>query len=79
MTKKTTPTVEVGQVWDDNDPRSIGRQVEVISIDETHATVGVITERGGGARPSAPRLTRIRLNRFRPTRTGYRLTTESDR
>lgn len=55
---------KVGQVWADNDKRSAGRKVRIISIDATHATV--IDMRG-------KRDTRIRLDRFRPTSNGYRL------
>ena len=59
------PTVRPGQIWADNDKRSAGRQVAVLAIDETHA---VVRPAGG------PGLqTRIRLDRFRPTSTGYRL------
>lgn len=59
------PSVKVGQVWADNDWRSKGRMVRVLAVDETHATV---QDRLGMGRK-----TRIRLDRFRPTSTGYRL------
>ncbi len=58
--------VKPGQVWADNDRRSQGRpNIVVIAVDKTHATVQAP---GGSGRKS-----RIRLNRFRPTSTGYRL------
>jgi hypothetical protein len=63
----TTTPVEPGQVWADNDKRGYGRQVTVQSIDETHATV-----------TDGKRTSRIRLNRFRPTSTGYRLVLNAD-
>lgn len=76
------PTVRVGQVWQDNDKRSYGRKLRVVEIDKTHATVELVTQRGrawSGLAPGEPprvqsgRRTRIRLDRFRPTSTGYRL------
>ena len=60
----TRHTVRPGQIWADNDKRSAGRQVEIVRIDTTHAVV-----LAAGTR----RETRIRLDRFRPTSTGYRL------
>jgi hypothetical protein len=63
----TNPTVEPGQVWADNDPRGYGRQVTIQSLDATHATA-----------TDGKRTTRIRLDRFRPTSTGYRLVRNSD-
>jgi len=74
--------VKPRQVWADNDVRSRGRTVEVVSVDATHATVKVLT-----ARTAAPpqereravgRQTRIRLNRFRPNNTGYVLVADAD-
>ena len=56
--------VEVGQVWEDNDPRSAGRRLRVLAVDATHAIVQSPTGLG--------RKTRIRLDRFRATSTGYR-------
>lgn len=69
--------VEPGQVWADMDPRSRGRLVQVMDVSETHATVEVVRAGPGligrcrGQRTQ--RRTRIRLDRFRPNRTGYRL------
>jgi hypothetical protein len=53
--------VRRGQVWVDQDPRSDGRQVIVMSVGDTHAVVKNVAK------------TRVRLTRFRPTSTGYRL------
>ena len=53
--------VEVGQIWADN-------------VGETHAVVKVLTAVDSPAYgPPNGRRTRIRLDRFRPTSTGYRL------
>jgi len=75
----TTPIpVAPGQVWVDNDPRVHlhGRRfVEVISVDRTHATVrGYRTHiaPGGKIRKVYSKTTRIRLDRFKPTSTGYK-------
>lgn len=65
---------KVGQVWADNDWRSKGREVLIVAIDETHATVEVTAAQPLSGRPTTiGRQTRIRLNRFKPTSTGYRL------
>lgn len=65
-----TPTVCVGQVWEDCDKRSAGRRIIVIKVGDTHAIVEPYPPVAQGARP--PRRTRIRLTRFRPTSNGYR-------
>ncbi|GGK61681.1 hypothetical protein Sme01_03500 [Sphaerisporangium melleum] len=67
-------SVRVGQVWGDNDPRSTGRKVRVVEVDDTHATVEAYIHPGARHLHSKPpRRSRIRLDRFRPTATGYRL------
>ncbi|MGW4467489.1 DUF6354 family protein [Micromonospora sp. NPDC004704] len=66
------PAVAVGQVWADNDRRSAGRKVRIIHVTESHAVVGPADPKARG------RATRIRLDRFRPTTTGYRLLTNAD-
>ncbi len=71
-------SVAVGQVWMDNDPRvhlNGRRFVEVISVDATHATVrGFRTHVAANrkTRKVYSKTTRIRLDRFKPTSTGYR-------
>lgn len=63
--------VRVGQVWADNDKRSAGRHVKIVSIDrDGKATVCRCTAAGGAL---DERTTRIRLDRFKPNNTGYRL------
>lgn len=54
--------VKVGQVWQDDDPRSSHAKLEILKIEGGSA----ICQRG-------PRKTRIRLDRFHPGPTGYRL------
>lgn len=57
--------VKIGQVWRDNDKRMDRRFLTVTDVGETHATVydGV-------------KVTKIRLDRFKPTSTGYVLETD---
>lgn len=68
------PDVRPGQVWADCDPRSTGRHVRVEAVDGSHATVVQCDPHGRVHDDRKPaRRTRIRVDRFRPTRTGYRL------
>lgn len=71
--------VERGQVWADNDPRSKGRTVRVLRVEETYAVVTVLTARDSAHDAERQRAVgaerRIRLARFTPTSTGYRLVT----
>ncbi|HEY3510507.1 MAG TPA: DUF6354 family protein [Kribbella sp.] len=62
--------VESGQLWIDNDLRNSRgtRYVMVTSVGDTHAVCESWYEHGGGH----SRTVRIRLDRFRPTSTGYR-------
>jgi len=83
------PVVRPGQVWADNDPRSEGRRIEVVRLG-THrhrywssGEMGYVEEvvpvalcRRVGAKKGG-RLTRIRIDRFRPTTTGYRLVADT--
>jgi hypothetical protein len=79
-----TPDVRIGQVWADNDKRSAGRTLRIDHIgDEDHdgyavppyASCTVLTNKPG-------RRTRhqvaIRLSRFKPNATGYRLLSEPE-
>lgn len=68
------PDVRPGQVWMDNDPRVPTRYLRVLSVTSAHAEV-VQTDRHGVV-VGKERKTRIRLDRFRPTSTGYRLVTD---
>ncbi|MCI4659659.1 hypothetical protein [Cryobacterium zhongshanensis] len=55
-------TVKVGQVWADNDKRSVGRTITITTVGESRAEFfdGIHHRRA-------------LLTRFRPTSTGYRL------
>lgn len=60
-------SVQIGQVWEDNDPRRQGdtpRQVRIEAIDGKHALVKNLSTR---------RTTRVLLKRFRPVNSGYKL------
>lgn len=56
--------VEVGQVFEDTDPRSANRTVEVMGLDTTHAQVRLNTVARNVGRSSIGRRTRIRLDRL---------------
>jgi hypothetical protein len=78
--------VKPGQVWQDCDKRAYGRTVRVVDVDATHATVELVAQRGRPARghedaqrAEPGRRTRIRLDRFKPTSTGYRLVQDTER
>ncbi|KIA63029.1 DUF6354 family protein [Nocardia vulneris] len=67
--------IRVGQTWADNDPRSAGRTLRVLSFTddvEPRAVCSVETE-PGGERAKRWRTVRIKLDRLHPTSTGYRL------
>lgn len=78
-TRPDTPDIRAGQVWQDCDPRAHNRQIRIVTIDSDHAVAELITPRqvttlAGQAITARPgRRTRIRLDRFQPTKTGYRL------
>jgi hypothetical protein len=55
--------VKVGQVWDSNDYRHPERSVAVLWVGKTHAV----------CKSSRNTVTTIRLDRFYPTSTGYKL------
>lgn len=60
-------SVEVGQVYEDADPRSAGRTVEVMRVDSEYAFVRLNTVARNVARRSIGRKTRIRLDRLTDT------------
>jgi hypothetical protein len=75
-------TVKIGQVWQDNDPRLVARYgkfgdhirlLEVTEIEHNYAFARVTID---GV--IQPRKTKIRLDRFKPTSTGYRLIKDVD-
>lgn len=70
--------VKPGQVWADNDKRQVGRTVQVESLEHTdgksYANVKVLTDRDTGLSVTAVgRSFRVRLDRFYPNSTGFRL------
>ncbi len=81
------PDVKVGQVWADNDPRSEGRTLQVVGIEEGRAVCVVLTNDNdtqavldGKAyslvltgRDRRGTITRINRRRFVETRRGYKL------
>jgi hypothetical protein len=69
---RETPAPAVGQIWQDNDPRSYSREIRIVAMDDTHATVELHQPRLPVSSAKPGRRTRIRLDRFRPTSTGYR-------
>lgn len=62
MSNNNPHGVKVGQTWQDNDKRGPRRYGRIVSVDDTHARVdwGV-------------NITRVKLTRFKPNSTGYRL------
>lgn len=73
-----TPAPAVGQVWQDADPRAAGRRVRIVAIDGDRAVCALVVPRAGDVLAAKPgRRTRIRLDRFRPTRTGYQFVGEA--
>lgn len=72
MPETETPTVRARQIWEDADSRGHGRKVRIIATTETHALVEVVAGRWGNS-STVGRRSRIRLDRFKPTSTGYRL------
>ena len=73
------PDVRPGQIWADDDYRMRGRKVKVLEMTtvggEPAARVQVIANAKGAVLPvdGKPRITTIRVRRFRPGSTGYRL------
>ena len=71
----TEQTVRVGQVWQDCDQRNAqDRYVRVTAIEDEHGRA--VCEAWYDVLDSRRRTVRIRLDRFRPTSTGYRLISE---
>jgi thioredoxin reductase len=67
------PEVKVGQVWADNDPRSAGRTIKVISVGTNTVRCEVLTVATGSSTRRLGSTTMISRDRFRPTSNGYRL------
>jgi len=67
--------VKVNQVWADNDPRVPWRKIRVDKIVRGYAMVTVVEN--PTQTNSVGKRRKIRLDRFRPTSTGYRLVSEA--
>jgi hypothetical protein len=72
------PDVRPDQVWADNDPRSVGRTLRVDQIEDGKATCTVLTNRDAAdlndwGTDMRGRTVSIKVSRFKPTSTGYRL------
>lgn len=78
-------TVQPGQIWADNDKRAAGRQIRVDGVAGRYALCAVVRDRDNPQpligrynvrRPegwtAVGHTTSIRLDRFKPTSTGYR-------
>jgi len=64
--------LEVGQLWDDCDPRNAGRRVRVVEVGGSHAVV-IAVRSADAALSRIPRRGRVALWRFRPGSGGFRL------
>ena len=60
--------VRKGQLWADNDKRCRGRMLRIHDVGPTHAVAYAWDDNSVEGKT-----TRIRLDRFKPTSTGYRL------
>ncbi len=63
--------VQVGQIWEDNDPRETDRflRLDTVQLSLKQAEVTVVTEFGEELRANRP----IKLSRFHAGSTGYTL------
>jgi hypothetical protein len=69
-------SVQPGQVWKDNDKRMTSRHVFVLKVEDGYAICTKCNSEG--LTPDRTKyLTQIRLDRFRPTSTGYVLVRET--
>lgn len=68
ITNKYGDKIRPGQLWMDNDPRSTGRRLRVVEVDDRYAYCESPAGLGSKSRKS-----RILIDRLHPTSTGYRL------
>lgn len=75
----TAERVEVrpGQIWADNDPRSEGRTIRIEFVGSESAACRILANPTAAHADRRGKITRIRLDRFRPTSNGYRLLGDS--
>jgi hypothetical protein len=72
--------VKPGQIWADSDPRSAGRTLRVVRVEGGKAVCTVLTNSdatGWARRDMRGTTTRVSVSRMRPTRTGYRLISDT--
>ena len=75
--KRTTPALEPGQIWADNDPRSAGRTIGIDYVrisphGEWVADCTILTDAYNASSTRVGKHTTIAVRRFKPTSTGYR-------
>lgn len=76
MTETSSIAIVIGQVWEDDDPRSQGRRIEIIEVDAPggRARGRVLSVGRNVSESQVGRRTRwISFRRFRPGNRGYRL------
>jgi hypothetical protein len=72
--KDESPVVKVGQVWEDWDSRfRDSQQRRLISIERIDGAYAYCSGLSTGKK------TRVRVDRFRPTASGYRLVSEAEK
>lgn len=71
--------VQVGQMWADNDSRAKGRTIQIRKIEPPIAICKIVTNRDGWDKETwktksmVGREVKIKLRRFTPTASGYKL------
>lgn len=75
-------SIRPGQVWQDNDRRAVGqylRYVKIIDVRKDHVLVEAVRtpQFPSGERVGVGKTRKIRIDRMRPTSTGYRLVAQS--
>lgn len=78
MATTKAPAPQVGQVWIDNDPRAKERYVLIQDFYQGQAMCALCDATGYpfGKRAGKRNYTSIRLDRFRPTKSGYRFVSD---
>lgn len=71
------PFVKVGQIWADNDPRCLGREIRIVALgfqDETGLpTKAAVVARRGKESPWSSNIRNILVRRFLNRSNGYKL------
>ena len=82
ITTRHGTVIRVGQVWADNDSRGQGlglRTLKVVAIEKgyVHRAICEVLTDWDGEPPQRAREVRIKVDRMRPTSSGYRLVEET--